>query len=170
MVIFWIYWTFHFYSNAYAYIVKLTTFSLQVQVLVGSASKKPKVATKVSSVFGNESDEDSWSLPEGGSAYKENNIKGPWEREVPCMYHLLCHWLGPRYGSWHHLNSLIIWTNWDLKTAPRIVWTFEGRSYKEICIVLIGFLKLFITIRPCRQTMPFNLGHTFVVCTIIVGF
>ncbi|CAD6264329.1 unnamed protein product [Miscanthus lutarioriparius] len=45
--------------NAYAYIVKLTTFSLQVQVLVGSASKKPKVATKVSSVFGNESDEDS---------------------------------------------------------------------------------------------------------------
>lgn len=38
---------------------KLTTFSLQVQVLVGSASKKPKVATKVSSVFGNESDEDS---------------------------------------------------------------------------------------------------------------
>ncbi|CAD6264336.1 unnamed protein product [Miscanthus lutarioriparius] len=45
--------------NANAYIVKLTTFSLQVQVLVGSASKKPKVATKVSSVFGNESDEDS---------------------------------------------------------------------------------------------------------------
>ncbi|ONM19032.1 D111/G-patch domain-containing protein [Zea mays] len=29
------------------------------KVLVGSASKKPKVATKVSSVFGNESDEDS---------------------------------------------------------------------------------------------------------------
>jgi hypothetical protein len=37
-------------------------------------------------------------------------------------------------------------------------------------MVLAGFWKLFITNRPCRQTMPFNLGDTFVVCTIIVGF
>jgi len=40
-------------------IVRLITISLHVQAPVGNASKKPKVATKVSSVFGNDSDEDS---------------------------------------------------------------------------------------------------------------
>ena len=113
-------------------IVRLITISLHVQAPVGNASKKPKVATKVSSVFGNDSDEDSWSLPEGGRTCAENDFKGPmgmWDAMyvspsvVPLVWSC--------YGWWH-LDSLI-WTNRNLSTTPPIVWTWgyivQGNLY-----------------------------------------
>lgn len=163
-------------------IVKVTPFSLHVQAPVGNASKRPKVATKVSSVFGNDSDEDSWSLLESGSTYKENDFKDPWKREMPCMYRLLfCHWLGLAMDGGISTASREQTRTW---TQPCELYEVEGTLYNEICIVFARFWKLFVpfvlatcwilkaicTIRPCNRTMPFNLQSAFVVCTTIVCF
>ena len=113
-------------------IVRLITISLHVQAPVGNASKKPKVATKVSSVFGNDSDEDSWSLPEGGRTCAENDFKGPmgmWDAMYVSPSVVPLAW--SCYG-WCHLDSLI-WTNRNLSTAPPIVWSWgyivQGNLY-----------------------------------------
>jgi len=86
---------------------------------------------------------------------RKMTLKAPWECEMPCMYHLLlCHLFGPATDGG-------IWTASYEQTGtwaqPRQLYELEGTLYKEICIILAGFWKLFIPIRPCSGAMPFNL-------------
>lgn len=135
-------------------IVKLTTFSLHVQVLVGSASKKPKVATKVSSVFSNESDEDSWSLPEGGSAYTR---KTAWKAHENSRCHVCIAFcrvtgLAPPLrilasSQQPHMNKL------GLENSTTNFMNFWGHIVQGNLFVA-GFWKLFIAIALGSRQCP----------------
>ena len=100
---------------------------------------------------------------------RKMTLKAPWECEMPCMYHLLlCHLLGPATDG-------VIWTASYEQTGtwaqPRQLYELEGTLYKEICIILAGFWKLFIPIRPCSGAMPFNLETSLCsLCLSLLAF
>ena len=150
-------------------IVRLITISLHVQAPVGNASKKPKVATKVSSVFGNDSDEDSWSLPEGGSTCMENDFKGPmgvWDAMYVSPSVVPLAW--SRYEWWAsgqpHMNKQ------ELEHSPAncMDWRVHcARNLYYSCWIFESYLYQFVlAVGQC----PLIWRRPFLVFTIIVGF